>query len=303
MARLFFGLLLLAGLGAIGFGGLQLFAPDMLASVPGFSAEAPVEPVAAPEPVVAAPEPVVAAAPPPPPPPPPSAIIAAPEPDALETLEVVAVPRVAQAASDAPAIEDGGGEDRMVGTATAPIVAVGSVLPPEPLLEDTLREVPVAYETPATASYGKPFEVTFALDARAGAETATGGLPGTGQIVEGQAKVSERVKASLVGTAFEIELQSPEVQLLGADTENRWLWLVTPKEEGDQSLYVELFALVGDDAKPVRTFNETVTVEVTQFQRVVSLATAANPLAVFLGGIGSTIGGLFGFFRFLRRRG
>ena len=269
MARLFFGLLLLAGLGAVGFGGLQLFAPHMLASVPGISVEVPEADAAsaASAPSVAPVEPVIAAAPPPPPP-----------------------------APQAPELDN-----PVFGAASAPIVR--SPVTPAPPLEESLREVPVAYETPKTASYGKPFEVTFALDARAGAQTATGGLPGVGEIVEGQARVSERVKASLVGTAFEIELQSPEVQLLGADTENRWLWLVTPKAEGDQPLYVELFALVGEDAKPVRTFNGTVTVEVTQFQRVVSLATAANPLAVFLGGIGSTIGGLFGFFRFLRRRG
>lgn len=289
MTRFFFGLLLILGLGAAGFGGVQLFAPHLLGSIPGLSAEGPA-PVTAVEPVVSAPEPSVAAAPPP------SAVVATP-----------AVTTMPDGVGAANFDKDAEAEEPMFGASSAPFLAgspapINAQEPPAaPRVEETLREVPVAYETPTLASYGKPFDVTFSLDAT-GAETATGGLPRVGAIVEGQARVSDRVKASLVGAAFDIELVSPQLQLLGADAPNVWRWRVTPKEAGDQRLYVELFAMVGEDARPVRTFNGTVMVEVTRFQKAVSLATAANPLAVFLGGIGSIFGGLFGFVRFLGRR-
>ena len=268
MARLFFGLLLILGLGAAGFGGWQMFG-EPLDQVPVASA------------------PADAVEPPPPPPPP-------PPPEPVEQA----------AASDEPIF----GSSAMPMSAPSPLT--GSPAPSSraistvdeaQLIDDALREVPVAYETPKIASFGKPFDVTFSLDAT-GADTATGGLPGVGEIVEAQARVSDRVKASLVGAAFDIELVSPEVQLLGEDTQNIWRWRVTPNEAGDQALYVELFALTGEDARPVRTFNGQVTVEVTRFQKAVSLAIAANPLAVFLGGIGSTLGGIFGLFRFFGRR-
>ncbi|MEO9969004.1 MAG: hypothetical protein ABJG15_04095 [Hyphomonadaceae bacterium] len=264
MARLFFGLLLILGLGAAGFGGLQLFGDGAFVTAPA-PAAAPVEPVVAP--------------PPPPPPPPAPAASVEPPPADEPMFSTSALP-----------------------PAGLPQPVIARSLPaPVPAVEDTLREVPVAYEVPATASFGTVFDVTFALDAT-GAATATAGLPGLGEVVEASANVSDRVKASLVGAAFDIDLQSPEIQLLGNDEANTWRWRVTPKESGEQVLFVELFAMIGEDARPVRTLNDTVTVEVTRFQKAVSLATAANPLAVFLGGIGSTLGGLFGFFRFLGRR-
>lgn len=269
MARLFFGLLLIMGLACAGYGGIQLFG-EKPAATGSVAPEPPVEPV------------VVA---PPPPPPPPAPVAATP------------------AAADEPIVI----EEPVFGTSAVPAAAppppaiVRALPAPAPSVEDTLREVPVAYEVPTTASFGTPFDVTFKLDAT-GAESAAVGLPGTGEITEATARVSGRVKASLVGAAFDIDLQSPDVQRLGTDEANTWRWRVTAKEAGTQSLYVELFAMVGEDAQPVRTLNDTVTVEVTRFQQAVSLATAANPLAVFLGGIGSTLGGLFGLFRFLGRR-
>ena len=273
MVRLFFGLLLILGLGAACFGGWQLFAPTNVS---------PVAPVA-PSPVVSSsPGPISS-------PPPPEPILNSPPVEAEEPVfGPSSVPRgVSSSPSLAPVPAEG----------ASPLAAH----PQRRRIEDALRQVPIAYETPEIARFGKPFDVVFSLDAT-GAGSALGGLPGTGEIVEAQARVSERVKASLIGAAFDIELVSPDIQLLGEDTQNIWRWRVIPKEAGEQTLYVELFTMIGEDVRPVRTFNGQVTVEVTQFQKAVSLATAANPLAVFLGGIGSTLGGLFGLFRFFGRK-
>ncbi len=53
---------------------------------------------------------------------------------------------------------------------------------------------------------------------------------------------------------------------------------------------------------PLRTFHNTVTVQVTGINRAIAFADQANPLAVFLGGIGSVLAGLFGAIKFVRRR-
>jgi len=168
--------------------------------------------------------------------------------------------------------------------------------------QDRLYQVPVAYETPEVAAFGKPFNVTFAIDGT-GDDSAADALPGQdANRVEAVAKISDRLKASLVGSAFEVELLSPEVQRLSLLTENVWRWRVTPQMEGEHMLVLELFALDGDEAVPVRTFSDTVTVSVSSFQRIMGVADTANPLFVLLGGIGSAIGGFFGFFRFFRKR-
>jgi len=129
-------------------------------------------------------------------------------------------------------------------------------------------------------------------------------LPGRDtNVVSDSAKISDRVKASLIGSSFEIELLSPEIQRVSLLTENVWRWQVTPIEAGEHPLVLELFALEGDEAVPLRTFSDEVVVSVSSFQRVVSLATTANPIFVVLGGLGSALGGFFGLFKFFRRVG
>lgn len=168
--------------------------------------------------------------------------------------------------------------------------------------QERLYEVPVAYEHPTSVSYGRSFQVTFAVDGT-GDTSAADALPGESErVVEAQARISDRIKASLVGPGFEIELMSPEVQRLSLLTENVWRWNVTPIDEGEQMLIVELFALDGDEAVPVQTYRDEVVVSVSDFQRVLGVANSLNPIAVVVSGIGTAIGGFFGVFKLFRRR-
>lgn len=108
-------------------------------------------------------------------------------------------------------------------------VAASAAMPPapKPSFEEKLQTVPVAHETPASAEYKRPFNVTFAIDAT-GDTTAADALPGRGIVTEGEAKVSDRVEVRLSGASFAIEQTSPPVQTLSPLTENTWRWSVTP---------------------------------------------------------------------------
>lgn len=167
-------------------------------------------------------------------------------------------------------------------------------------IAERLRRVPIAHETPEAAAFGRAFSVTLAIDATGG-DSAVDALPGRENVVEGEAQVSDEVKASLVGAAFEIEALSPDVQRLSPLTENTWRWRVTPIETGSQDLVIEVYALVDGRLLPVRTFRDEVTVEVSTLRQAVSFAQDANPLFMVLGGIGSVLGGLFGAARFFRK--
>lgn len=164
----------------------------------------------------------------------------------------------------------------------------------------SLQTVPIAHELPTKARFGLPFDVTVAIDGT-GDTTAADALPGTGTITEGEAKVSATVMAALSGDAFRIEAVTPMTQALSPLTENVWRWRVTPTSTGTQILRIELFALKGENAMPVRTFQDNVEVEVSRVGQVVAVVDSFSPLAVVLGGIGSLLGGLFGFLRFFRR--
>ena len=167
-------------------------------------------------------------------------------------------------------------------------------------LAESLRRVPVAHETPAEAAYGRAFDVTLAIDAT-GDDSAADALPGRGNVAESQAQVSEEVKASLVGSAFDIEALSPDIQRLSPLTENTWRWRVMPLETGSHDLVIEIFAFADERLLPVRTFRDEVTVEVSALRQAINFAQTANPLFMVFGGVGSVLGGIFGAARFFRR--
>ncbi len=116
-----------------------------------------------------------------------------------------------------------------------------------------LRTVPIAHETPTSASFNRSFEVTVAIEAT-GDDTAADALPGEGNIVEGEAQVLDKAQATLSGSAFEIDLISPSVQTVSPVTENVRRRKVRPTRPGMHELRLELFALAGAHARPTRTF-------------------------------------------------
>ena len=166
---------------------------------------------------------------------------------------------------------------------------------------ETLKSVPVAHETPSKAEYKRAFDVTLAIDST-GDETAVDALPGRGNIIEGEALVSDRVEARLSGANFEIVAMSPEIQAMSPLTENVWRWSVVPLTAGSHDLVFEIYAIDEDAVVPLRTFRDTVTVEVSGINRAIAFADQANPLFVLLGGLGSAVAGLIGVFRFFGRK-
>ncbi|MEL6415457.1 MAG: hypothetical protein AAFZ74_11030 [Pseudomonadota bacterium] len=165
----------------------------------------------------------------------------------------------------------------------------------------SLRTVPIAHETPSGAQFGRPFQVTLSLDAT-GDDSATDSLPGSGNIVESEAQISTTVQALVSGEAFNVEAITPATQRVSPLTENVWRWKVTPTAVGNQELVIELFALMDDEALPLRTFRDSVEVEVSRIGQAIALAQSISPITVVAGGIGSMLAGMFGFVGFFRRK-
>lgn len=204
--------------------------------------------------------------------------------DYSEDFSVAAAPAQARRMSREAASE----HDEIVTTANAPQSMI-----------DRLRTVPIAHETPTAARFNRSFEVTVAIDAT-GDTTAVDALPGTGNIVEGEAQVLDKAQATLSGSAFEIQLISPAIQTVSPVTENVWRWKVTPVETGTHELRIELFAMDGNEALPVRTFTDKVEVKVSRIGQFMAKADEFDPLFMILGGIGSLLAGLIGTLRFVR---
>lgn len=222
--------------------------------------------------------------------------------------ETASVASVQDAFDDAGDVAEEAFSD--VGDAAEAIAeAAGVAAPPPPpskshaeAFMESLQTVPVAHETPKTAEYKRAFDVTLAIDAT-GDDTAVDALPNRGgNIVTGEAKVSERVEARVSGANFEIVELSPGIQKLSPLTENVWRWSVMPLSAGDHDLVFEIYAIDQDSVVPLRTFRDTVTVQVSGLNRAIAFADQANPLFVLLGGLGSAIAGLLGAVKFFGRR-
>lgn len=287
MIRFISMLLLLVGLAAAVYGGMRIYGgEDFAASTP--VSETYSEVIPAPETVEPVPEPVARTTPPPLPR---SVAIPTERSGVSDERQPRALTRSTEGEADS-----GGIAAPEPGPMFAP-----TTMPATPSLSDALKTVPIAYEVPSEALSGKAFDVTLSVDGTGNAE-ATVALPGEARMIEAEAAVSDRAKANLVGSAFEIEAISPEIQLISPVTQNVWRWRVTPNETGSHRLIIELFAIQDGEALPVRTFNDTVNVSVSRFYQAVSVANAANPIAMVLGGIGSALAGLFGVFRFFKPR-
>ena len=227
----------------------------------------------------------------------------APAPQPMEAEDPVAAPAAAPPLSrslPAPELDAPLFTTETVPFDAADDAAAGVADPAESFL-NTLKTVPVAHETPSTAEYKRPFEAVLAIDAT-GDETAVDALPGRGNVEEGTAKVSKKVEARLSGSGFAIKAMTPEQQTISPLTENTWRWSVTPLTAGNQELTFDIYAIDDGPAVPLRTFHNTVTVNVTGLNRAIAFADQANPLAVFFGGVGSVLAGLFGAIKFVRRR-
>ena len=174
-----------------------------------------------------------------------------------------------------------------------------------PTLAEQLYTVPIAYETPVTASFNTAFTVTLSLNAQDGATTATGGLSGSANtnIAEAEVQVSDLVRANLIGIdeAFQIVPENDKPQKLSKSTESVWRWKVTPLKTGSQRLKFEIFAVnVNNIEERLLSFDDTVTVEVSRIGQAMFLAQQYNPIVVILAGFGSLLAGIFGVLRFFK---
>ncbi|KCZ48579.1 MULTISPECIES: hypothetical protein [unclassified Hyphomonas] len=294
MLRFLSILVLLAGLLVAGYGGsrlMEVYAPKSGMTVEAMPSEEPImmDDVT----VEALPE----------------AEALPPIPDEEILAETASVPSISRSLPAPTLDEPMFGTEGVSGSGAADAGAMASIevapdvmapAPSDAFLEN-LKTVPVAHETPTTAEYKRPFEAVLAIDAT-GDSTAVDALPGHGNISEGTAQVSKTVEARLSGSGFAIKAMTPEQQTISPLTENTWRWSVTPLTAGNQELTFDIYAIDDGPAVPLRTFHNTVTVKVTGLNRAIAFADQANPLAVFLGGVGSVLAGLFGAIKFVRRR-
>ncbi|MFD0202852.1 MULTISPECIES: hypothetical protein [Saccharothrix] len=128
-----------------------------------------------------------------------------------------------------------------------------------------VRDGHVAYRAPAPMRVNDLQRVTVRVSGDVIPPGFTSGLPGTGGVTTGSAKVGDRLTASLTGPDFDIALVGDKVErsLLEGDYVE-WAWNVRPKRSGKLLLDFSLYVVVPGEDAPIyhRTYDHSVEVEV-----------------------------------------
>jgi hypothetical protein len=160
----------------------------------------------------------------------------------------------------------------------------------EAQIKKELRTGHLVYNPPDQMRLGQTRELEVRLTRKPIPEVTTT-LVGGGPPVTAEVQVATRMKAELTGSAFDIESRgTPAIQRLRKAGYRSWVWGVTPKKSGTQSLNLTIYALPpeegSDDALDYRVFSRTIKVEVSPVQSVQgwlgrNLGTIATISAIF----------------------
>ncbi|MGD2134209.1 MAG: hypothetical protein PVI23_15570 [Maricaulaceae bacterium] len=169
---------------------------------------------------------------------------------------------------------------------------------------EDVRELPIHYNRPSQMGLERPTTVSLVVDATGEGEGAALLEGFVGEIISGQAELTPNVSATLTGPGFDVEAQSPLQQRLSDQTENIWTWQVTPTQEGEQVLTLQIYSHPGDAgaAQPVAAYTDRITVHVSRFGLILALANRADPLIGVAAGSVSLLLALFGILRRRRHR-
>ena len=162
-----------------------------------------------------------------------------------------------------------------------------------------LRALPISHEVPSTAQIDREFTVELVVDASRDQELneIVGGVsPEAAEALQDLPSI--QVVAS--GEAFTVEWITPPIQRLSSTTENVWRWRVTPNSMGRQEHLIEVFAYYGPEVLPIRTFRDSVNVEVSITGQALRSARSLGPLTIIAGLIGFLVIVLLGI-RLYRR--
>lgn len=186
-----------------------------------------------------------------------------------------------------------------------PIIAERSVAAATPSELDNFKSRPIAYNRPPEIlELGKAVDVSLIIDATSEANPAAGLEGFEGEVVERDVVLSDEVAAQLTGAAFDIELMSVSRQILSSRAQNRWQWRVTPIQEGEHMLILEIFGYAqgSNAAEPLDAYRDRISVEVKQLDKIVTLAKNYEPVIGAIGGIAGMFSALFAFIRFTSNR-
>jgi len=134
------------------------------------------------------------------------------------------------------------------------------------ILEE-LKSANLAFNTPEHARVGKTLIVEAKLSTHLAQNELKNRIEEPGKLESASLKVSNRMAATLSNAAaFDISPAGPQEQWISDKEETTWIWQVSPKVSGDQTLFLSFDAIISIDEKDnkrhINTFKKRINVEV-----------------------------------------
>jgi hypothetical protein len=152
----------------------------------------------------------------------------------------------------------------------APVAPVTTPTPTPVTLDkalERLRSGNVAFNTPDEARVGKQFIVEAKLSSRLTKEEIQVLIDEPGKREVAALRIADRMLATLAGgSAFEISPSGPKEQWISENETTDWVWEVTPKTVGEQTLLLSFDAVITldgkEDKRTINTFKRRINVDV-----------------------------------------
>lgn len=192
----------------------------------------------------------------------------------LERVEVEReVPKMAS--PELPVLERGARKEVSEPDMAPPAMAEPPSMDPLQAIDDVLEGMvlgTLAFNAPKEMNINESALIHLVLGVEKTIEDVKRMIEEEGDKVGANIRVSNRMEARLSGRNFEITAINPEIQAVARKEVTEWKWEVKPIAEGSQNLHLTLSALIiveGESTpKVIRTFDRTITVEVTIAQKI-----------------------------------
>lgn len=129
----------------------------------------------------------------------------------------------------------------------------------------------IAFNSPEKMKLNSPSSIQLVLSPTETIENLKKSIVAEGEKQGEQIRISDTMEARLTGTAFQIGAITPEIQGVTGKEVTNWKWEVRPTQYGRHNLHLTLSAVVtvkgSSVPRTIRTFERTIEVEVSSWQR------------------------------------
>ncbi len=130
----------------------------------------------------------------------------------------------------------------------------------------------IAFNAPTKMKLNAPSTIQLVLSPTNSIEELKDLVIAEGEKEGARIRVSDQMEARLSGTAFQISAITPELQAVTWNDITEWKWEVRPTQGGRHNLHLTMTAVLtakgSSMQRALRTFDKTIEVEVSNWQRV-----------------------------------